>query len=44
MILAHSVKGKGVSFMENAVNWHGAAPKKEQYELAVAELNQQFWN
>ena len=44
VILAHSVKGKGVSFMENAVNWHGAAPKKEQYELAVAELNQQFWN
>ena len=43
-IIAKTVKGKGVSYMENAVNWHGAAPKKEQYELAVAELNQQFWN
>ena len=34
-----SVKGKGVSFMENQVSWHGAAPNAEQYETAMAELN-----
>jgi len=38
-IIAKSVKGKGVSFMENQVNWHGSAPKDEQYEQAVAEIN-----
>ena len=38
-IIARSVKGKGVSFMENKVNWHGAAPNDELYEQAVAELN-----
>lgn len=38
LILAKSIKGKGVSYMENSVNWHGAAPNKEQYEQAVAEL------
>ncbi len=37
-IVAKSVKGKGVSFMENQVNWHGAAPNAEQYETAIAEL------
>lgn len=37
-IIAKSVKGKGVSFMENNVNWHGAAPNDEQYEQAMAEL------
>ena len=37
-IVAKSVKGKGVSFMENQVNWHGAAPNAEQYETALAEL------
>ena len=37
-ILAQTVKGKGVSFMENQVGWHGTAPNKEQYEQAVAEL------
>lgn len=37
-IVAKSVKGKGVSFMENQVNWHGAAPNAEQYETAMAEL------
>ena len=40
MIIARSVKGKGVSFMENQASWHGAAPNKEQYEQAVAELNE----
>ena len=39
-IIAKSVKGKGVSYMENAVNWHGAAPKQEQYEIAVKELDE----
>ena len=39
LILAKSIKGKGVSFMENQASWHGAAPNKEQYEQAVAELD-----
>lgn len=39
MILAKSVKGKGVSFMENNPAWHGAAPNKEQFEQAIAELD-----
>ena len=38
-IIAKTVKGKGVSFMENKVNWHGAAPNDEQYAEAIAELN-----
>ena len=38
-IIAKSVKGKGVSFMENQVSWHGAAPNAEQYEIAMAELD-----
>lgn len=38
MIFAKSIKGKGVSYMENSVGWHGAAPNKEEYEQAVAEL------
>ena len=37
-IIAKSVKGKGVSFMENQVSWHGSAPNAEQYETAMAEL------
>ena len=37
-IIANTVKGKGVSFMENQVNWHGAAPNAEQYEIARNEL------
>lgn len=41
-IIQKSVKGKGVSFMENQVSWHGAAPNKEQYETAMAELNAQL--
>ena len=39
IILANSVKGKGVSFMENEAGWHGAAPNQEQYEQAIAELD-----
>ena len=41
-IIANTVKGKGVSFMENAVGWHGKAPGDEQYEQAMAELNAQL--
>ena len=37
-IILRTVKGKGVSFMENNPAWHGNAPKQEQYELAKAEL------
>ena len=37
-IIAKTVKGKGVSYMENAVIWHGAAPNEELYNTAVAEL------
>ena len=37
-IIQKSTKGKGVSYMENNVNWHGAAPNAEQYEQAMAEL------
>lgn len=38
MILAHTVKGKGVSFMEENNEWHGAAPSPEQVQAALAEL------
>lgn len=41
-IIANTIKGKGVSFMENAVGWHGKAPGDEQYEQAMAELNAQL--
>jgi transketolase len=41
-IIQKSVKGKGVSFMENQVGWHGTAPNKEQYDLAMAELSSQL--
>lgn len=37
-IIAHTVKGKGVSFMENQSKWHGKAPKKEELEAALKEL------
>jgi transketolase len=39
-IIAHTVKGKGVDFMENNYAWHGVAPNKEQYESAIAQLNE----
>ncbi len=38
VILANTVKGKGVSFMENQAGWHGVAPNREQFELAAREL------
>ncbi len=37
-IVMKTIKGKGVSFMENKVNWHGSAPNEEQYNEAMAEL------
>ncbi len=37
-IVAHSLKGKGVSFMENSVDWHGKAPNDEEYAVAMADL------
>lgn len=40
VIIAKTVKGKGVSFMENKASWHGSAPNDEQYEQAVEELNE----
>ncbi len=41
-IIAKTVKGKGVSYMENQVNWHGAAPNAEQYEVGRNELLEQL--
>lgn len=38
-IICRTVKGKGVSFMENSVKWHGSAPNEEQYKQAVSEIN-----
>ena len=42
MILCKTVKGKGVSFMENKAGWHGKAPNAEEYEQAVKELKAQL--
>jgi len=38
LLLAHTIKGKGVSFMENKAGWHGMAPDREQFQAALAEL------
>lgn len=38
VIIAHTIKGKGVSFMENNVDWHGKAPNKSETEIALREL------
>ncbi len=37
-IVMKTVKGKGVSFMENQVGWHGKAPNDEEYAIAMADL------
>ena len=37
-IIAHSLKGKGVSFMEGSIDWHGKAPNDEEYAIAMADL------
>ena len=42
VIIAKTIKGKNVSFMENSVNWHGAAPNDEQHAAAIAELKERF--
>ena len=42
VIIAKTTKGKGVSFMENAVNWHGAAPNDEKHALAIEELKTRY--
>lgn len=39
VIIAKSVKGKGVSYMENQASWHGSAPNDEQYAIAIEELD-----
>jgi transketolase len=41
-VIANTIKGKGVSFMENNVDWHGVAPKPDQVEAAVKELEAKF--
>lgn len=38
-IIMNTVKGKGVSYMENQVGWHGKAPNEKEYNIAIAELN-----
>lgn len=40
IIIAHTIKGKGVSFMEGSLNFHGKAPNDEQYEIALRELRE----
>ena len=40
-IICKTIKGKGVSFMENQIDWHGKAPNDEEYEMAVKELKQE---
>jgi len=42
VLIAHTIKGKGVSFMENSAGWHGVAPDREQFEAAMEELNDRF--
>jgi transketolase len=39
IIIADTIKGKDVSFMENAAGWHGSAPNKEQRDQAIADLD-----
>ena len=39
MILARTVKGKGVSFMEGMIDWHGKAPKKDEADKALGEIS-----
>ena len=42
VIILKTVKGKGVSFMENQAGWHGVAPNDEQFEIAIKELNEEL--
>ena len=38
-IIAKTIKGKGISYMEYQIGWHGKAPNEEQYKIALEELN-----
>lgn len=40
VIVAHTIKGKGVSYMENDYNWHGKAPNDEEYKIAMEDLKE----
>ncbi|MBU1446442.1 transketolase [Patescibacteria group bacterium] len=40
VIIANTIKGKGISYMENQAGWHGKAPNKEEYEIAMKELDE----
>lgn len=42
VIIAHTIKGYGVSFMENRAEWHHKVPDREQYETAMAELDRKL--
>ena len=44
LVIAHTIKGKGVSFMENSVKWHHGVPDAEQYKTAIAELDMELAN
>jgi transketolase len=39
-IIANTIKGKGVSFMENIRKWHGKAPNQQEYEIAIKEIEE----
>lgn len=41
-IIAHTIKGKGISFMENQAGWHGKAPNDEEYKIAMKELKNEL--
>ena len=40
-IIAKTIKGKGITFMENQVGWHGKAPSQQEYEQAIKELERE---
>ncbi len=40
MVIAHTIKGKGVSFMEGALQFHGKAPNADEYRIALKELGE----
>ena len=44
VIICKTIKGKGISFMENKANWHGKVPNEEEYKKAMNELEVNIWN
>ena len=44
LIIAHTTKGKGVSYMENSIKWHHGVPNKDEYQDAIAQLNVEMTN